>query len=72
MARQSYAGPGMARSCHSVPQHTTLPLSASTSIPFIAMCMLIICDNVWEVVLCRVRLRYGPNQREFIHVPYID
>lgn len=42
-------------------QHST----ASVYIYFhylIAMCMLIISDSVWEVVLCRVRLKHVINQ----------
>lgn len=44
-------------------QCLTIHSAASVCIYFhylIAMCVLIICDNVWEVV-CRVRLRYGAN-----------
>lgn len=57
-----------ARHGQELPQCLTTHSTASVWICFhylIAMCMLIICDNVWEVVLCRVRLRYGTNQSLF-------
>ena len=55
-----------ARHGQELPQCLTTHSAASVCIHFhylIAMCMLIICDSVWEAVLCRVRLRYGADHR---------
>lgn len=57
------AEPCRARHGQELPQCLTTHSAASVCVYFhYLIAMLIICDSVWEVALCRVKLRYGFNQ----------